>query len=252
MKRKVITIAALLGAASAASIVGTARIARSSDHLDAPATKADPAADINDLYSWVDGSNLVLALTVFPAATGASDAGAGSQFSNTVQYVIHTASGTAFGNTSAKEDIICTFSAAQVISCWVGSDEYVTGNASVASTDGGPIGLTSADGKVKIFAGLRADPFFFNLDGFHHAEATVEGAEEAGALTFDQASCPQLDPATASTLRTQLQTSLDGGLATDFFAPLNTLAIVVAVDKSLVTKGGTVVSAWASTHVSPS
>jgi hypothetical protein len=249
MKRKVLTMAALLGAASAASIFGTTRVARSSDHLDAPATKADPAADINDLYAWVDGSNLVLALTVFPAASGPTDAGLGSQFSNTVQYVIHTSSGTAFGNTSAKEDIICTFDTSQNISCWVGADDYVTGNASAASTDGGPTGLVSADGKVKVFAGLRADPFFFNLDGFHNTEHTVEGAEST--LSFDEAGCPTLDPGTAATLRTQLQTNPDGGLAVDFFAPLNTLAIVVSVDKSLVTKGGTVVSTWASTHVSP-
>jgi hypothetical protein len=243
-------MAALLGAASAASIFGTTRVARSSDHLDAPATKADPTADINDLYAWMDGSNLVLALTVFPEATGpTADGGLGAQFSNTVQYVIHTSSGTAFGNTSASEDIICTFDTTQNISCWVGADEFVTGNAGLVSTDGGPTGLVSMDGKVKVFAGLRADPFFFNLDGFHHTEATVESVEST--LSFDEAGCPTLDPGTAATLDTQLKTNPDGGLAADFFASLDTLAIVVSVDKSLVTRGGSVVSTWASTHMSP-
>jgi len=233
---------AAFGAVCAVSVVGTTRVAHSSDHLDSPAVKADPTVDINDVYTWMDGNNLVLALTVFPAAMGPTDAGPGSQFSDKVQYVIHTSSGAAFGQTTANEDIICTFSVAQQISCWVGTDEYVTGDASATT------GITTADGKFKVFAGLRADPFFFNLDGFHHAVATVEGAT---GLTADVAGCPTLDPATAAALRSQLQTSPDGGAPVDFFAPLNGLAIVMSVDKSLVTKGGAIVSTWASTHRVP-
>jgi hypothetical protein len=233
-------MAALLCAAGGVAIVGTARLARSADHLDSPATKADPTVDINDLYGWMDGNNLVLALTVFPAAMGATDASPGAQFSNKVQYVIHTSSGASFGNTTANEDIICTFDATQKISCWAGTDEYVTGDASAAA------GLVSADGKFKVFAGLRADPFFFNLDGFKHTQATVESA--APSLMFDVAGCPVLDGPTAAALRTQLQTAPDGGAPADFFAALNGLAIVVSVDKTLVTKGGAIVSTWASTH----
>jgi hypothetical protein len=240
MNRRVLGVAALAGAASVAMLAGTGRLARSADHLDSPATKADPTVDINDLYGWVDGSNLALALTVFPAAMAGTDGGTGSQFSDKVQYVIHTSSGAGFGSAVANEDIICTFNAAQIISCWLGTDEYVSGNAT------GTAGLASADGKFKVFAGLRADPFFFNLDGFKHTVATVESA--APSLTFDVAGCPQLDGPTAAALRSQLQTSPDGGPPVDFFAPLNGLAIVVSVDKTLVTKGGAVVSVWASTH----
>src|ERR1700690_250654 len=240
MNRRVFSVAALVGAACAATLAGAGRLAHSADHLDSPATKADPTVDINDLYGWMDGSNVALALTVFPAAMAAGDSGAGSMFSDKVQYVIHTSSGSAFGHTTASEDIICTFNAAQTISCWLGADEYVTGDASRAA------GLASADGKFKVFAGLRADPFFFNLDGFKHTVATVESA--APSLTFDVAGCPQLDGPTAAALRSQLQTSPDGGPPVDFFAPLNGLAIVVSVDKSLGTKGGAVVSIWASTH----
>jgi hypothetical protein len=240
MQRRTVGIAVLVSLGCAATVVAVGRIAHTADHMDSPSTKADPTADINDLYGWMDGTNAVFALTVFPAAMAASDAGPGSQFSNTVQYVIHTESGASFGQTTASENIICTFSVSQNISCWAGTDEYVTGNAS------NPAGLSSADGKFKVFAGLRADPFFFNLDGFHQTEADVEAAE--GTLTFDQAGCPQLDPVTAATLRTQLQTAPDGGPAADFFAPLNGLAIVVSIDKSLVTKGGPILAAWASTH----
>jgi len=234
MKRLTI---AVLGCSSIAAIAAFTRLAHSADHLDSPAVKADPAADIADLYAFTDGASSVFAITVFPAATTAA------KFSDTVQYVIHTSSGAAYGTTTANEDIICTFTTAQIASCWAGSDEYVTGDASATT------GIASADGKLKVFAGLRADPFFFNLDGFHAAEATVEGA---GTLPTDVAGCPLLDPGTAAFLRMQLTTNpADGGAAQDFFANLDALAIVVSVDSTLVTKGGALVSSWAGTYQAP-
>jgi hypothetical protein len=238
MKRLILGIAVC---ASVAAALGYARSARSADHLDSPATKADPTVDIDDVYAFMNGNDAVFAMTVFPAAT------TGAKFSDKVQYVFHTASAAAFGPTSASKDIICTFNTAQTIQCWVGTDEYVTGDASQTT------GIASADGKVKVFAGLRADPFFFNLDGFHHAEATVEGAAAVdGGLTFDNAGCPLLDNGTAAALRTQLTTSLDGGAPQDFFKSLNGLAIVVELDKSLVAPSGSpLVSVWAGTYRTP-
>jgi hypothetical protein len=35
---------------------------------------------------------------------------------------------------------------------------------------------------------------------------------------------------------------------TDFFKTLNTLAIVIAVDRSIVTKGGPMIGIWGSTN----
>lgn len=212
------------------------RLARSADHLDSPAAKADPTADINDLYSWMDGNRAVFALTVFPAAP------AGALFSDRIQYVIHTTSSAKFGDPETNKDVVCTFAgttAPQTVSCWLGAtDEFVSGNAS------GAAGLSSADGKLTVFAGLRRDPFFFNIDGFRATVATVKSA--AGGLTFD-AGCPLLDSPTATALQTSLQTT-DGGAPVDFFRDLNTLAIVVSVDKTLITTGGPIVSSWASTH----
>jgi hypothetical protein len=231
---KVFKLTALLACAGAAAVLGYAGLARSADHLDAPGTRAEPAADINDVYTWMDGNNVVLAMTVFPAATS------GAKFSDAVKYVLHTASGSAYGNTTAALDVICTFDTAQRASCWAGTSEYVTGDASATT------GLASGDGKFKVFAGLRADPFFFNLDGFKHTVSTVESA--AAGLSFDVAGCPTLDAPTSATLRGQLQSAPDGGPAQDFFQPLNGLAIVVSLDKTLVTKGGPIVSAWAGTY----
>jgi hypothetical protein len=215
--------------------VTTASVAIGADHLDSPAATMDPAADITDLYTWVDGSNVVFALNVSPLAV------AGAQFSDKVQYVVHTESSAAFGMPGTKVDIICTFDADQKISCWVGDKDYVTGSAS--STEG----LKSDSGKFKVFAGLRDDPFFFNLEGFKDTAGTVIGA--AGGLMFDPAGCPALDVATSTVLVGMLKGTGKGTMpAKDFFAGKNVLSIVLSVDKSLLNGGGAFMSAWSSTN----
>src|SRR5205085_3071043 len=122
----------------------------------------------------------------------------------------------------------------------VGRRVRVTGDASAEG------GLRSRDGKVRVFAGLRNDPFFFNLPGFRATARIVAGA--AGSLTFDPAGCPALDAATSAALVGQLQTAPGGGPAVDNFARFNVLAIVVSVSKSLVTRDGPVVAVWGSTN----
>lgn len=224
--------------------LGVAGPAESADHRDAPATVADPASDINDVFTFLDGSRFVMVMTVSPFAA------AGAKFSTATQYVFHTSSGSKFGTTTANEDFICTFDASQKVSCWAGSDDYVTGDASKADTP-----LASSSGKVKVFAGMRSDPFFFNLQGFKDTVKTVEGA--AGSLMFDTSGCPKVDAGTAGALGNLLkETSSSDPMASskttaDDFTTANTLAIVLSVDMSLVNKGGSIVSVWASTHKAP-
>ena len=235
----------VVGGAGLATAVIAPRVARSADHLDAPATKIDHPADINDVYTFLDGTNVAFVMTTFPAAP------AGTKFSDAVQYVFHTASGAALlTGTTQDYNIICTFDAAQKIQCWGGTDEYVTGDASAAA------GVASADGKMKVFAGMRADPFFFNLDGFKDATKFV--ATNAPALVdagiFNGAGCPQLPVGTAAVVGGKLAGNPDAaaaGIPDDFFKKLNGMAIVVSIDKSLINKGGPVTSVWASTHKKP-
>jgi hypothetical protein len=234
----------LLPKLAAAAAVMVASTALASDHIDAPAVTGpdfngtgDPATDVTDVYAWNDGNNVALVLDVFPNAKAAS------KFTDTVQYVLHTESTTAFGMPGTKKDIIATFDAQQKIQVWLGTDDYATGDASDAAT-----GLTSMGGKFKVFAGLRDDPFFFNLAGFKRAVARVDAAE--GALTFDMAGCPAVDPVTSSLLVNDLKQ--DGmtppGAGKDFFTGLNTLAIVISVDRAAVTAGGPFLSVWGSTN----
>jgi hypothetical protein len=215
--------------------------AMAADHLDGPTVKADPSEDITDLFTWVDGADTVLILNTYPSATTTTT------FSDTLQYVFHTTSAATYGaTTSTPLNIICTFSAAQAISCWVGTTDYVTGTASATT------GLTSASGNVKVFAGLVDDPFFFNLTGFHNAEATVESA--ASSLTFNSFGCPAVPGADVTALLTEIGDIPDAGSPTDFFAPSagysgNVLSIVLSIKTTLLTSGGPIVAVWASTNM---
>jgi hypothetical protein len=228
-----------LGLSALAVGLFTAPLALAADHQDGPAATADPSADITDVFAWMssDASKVNLVMDVFPFATGTP------MFSNTVQYVFHTSSRPSYGVAAAATvNVICTFNTAQTISCWAG-DEYVTGDASSTA------GLTSASGKLKVFAGLRNDPFFFNLDGFKATAADVTAAK--GSLSFDSNGCPLLDGPTSTALVTQLRTAPDGGAPKDHFLAANLLALVVQLDKSVLTSGGPLVSVWAATHVAP-
>jgi hypothetical protein len=263
-----------------------APMARAADHGDGTssgiALALEPAADINDVFAWMsaDATRVNLGMSVFPGAA------AGSQFSDAVKYVLHTASSAIYLGTPTRRDIVCTFSNAtpQVASCWLsdpvtGSVKgFVTGNAGTTA------GLATPDGGVKVFAGPRSDPFFFNLAGFRNATAAVAAAiKEAGPTlqgTFIKGvdtthpGCPVLTIAARTAVGTYLNHDCSGtGAPVNFFEKpagtenaactvkpalvatqaMNTgltgniLAIVLTVDKALLTVGGPVLSVWAAT-----
>ena len=212
-------------------------LALAADHIDGPQASADPAADITDALAWMtpDASKVILVMNL------TRNADVGSQFSDSVQYVFHTTSSASYGGAkSADVPVICQFDAQQQVQCWAAGGSYVTGDASGLS------GITSGDGKLRVFTGLRNDPFFFNLAGFRETARIVTGA--ASSLTFDAAGCPALDSATSTALVTQLQTAPGGGPAPDSFANFNVISIVAEVDKSLVTTNGPIVSVAAATY----
>lgn len=228
----------------ALSVLTAASSAFGSDHGDGPGVVMDPPADINDLYAYVAGNgNLVLAMTVFPAAD------AGAAFSDATQYVFNLDAGSAFQQTTESLKIVCTFDVAQAASCYLGTPgeearDWAMGDASATT------GLAGANGTFMVFAGLRADPFYFNLEGFQDAVSSVIAA--APGLMFDEANCPNVSVATSQLLVDQLQSTMGGaGPAVDFFAALNTLAIVVELDPAVFNPQNNLVSVWASTHQAP-
>ncbi len=255
-----------LAFASSAAALGlgallVAHTSHAADHLDGPAASGNPMADIGDLYAWMtpDATKVNLVMTVSPGDDGTR------HFGSTIQYAFHVTAQAGYGMaTGAVEtDIICTFASDTSAQCWVGSGtgasgDYVTGDASAAA------GITSADGKLKVFAGHRADAFFFDLSGFRDAVSAVEtkcGDAQCTGLTFDAAGCPTLDGGTATALGNLLKETSSATAAApctgannvaDCFASLNVMAIVVQVDKTLLSSStNPLLAVWASTHTAP-
>jgi hypothetical protein len=231
---------------------------RAADHLDSSTLAGNPMGDINDVYTWMnsDATKMNLAMTVSPGDDGTR------VFGPTVQYVFHVRS--RVGTTGAmvvaqpggvETNVICTFASNTSAQCWVVSGTTVKGY--VKGDPSATTGLTSADGKLKVFAGRRSDPFFFNLQGFRDAIAAVAGA--AATLTFNAGGCPiNLPDATVAALVGLLKNqSVNGTTGSppcsttvkDCFASFNVMALVVQVDKTLVVNGTDIfVSVYGSTH----
>ena len=210
--RKLIRIE-VLGLLAVAAIATVAAIpAVSADHLDAPSTKKDGRTDINDVYVFHPGTSqnlnrTVLAMTVNPAAGVIS----GTTFRQGARYelLIDT-------NGDARPDITIR---TQFSSVENGQQDYtvrrIKGDDSKIIARGKTNEVENTDG-VKSFAGLRDDPFFFDLANFNL------GAKFCWAT---------------------------GGLPVkDFFLGLNTSAIVVEVPTSMIGSGP--VGVWGRTVVS--
>ncbi len=252
--RRRLAVVALLCAVSPAS--------RAADHRDGNTALADATTDITDVYAFMssDGSKVELILDIQGANTGAV---AATQFSNAALYALHLSSGAAYNPaapTADSDTIICKFdaSAAQNFQCWGPGSEYVTG------ATGTTAGVTSASGKMKVFAGLRDDPFHFNIRGFRATTAAVVAAAGMVPAPFtpDAAGCPVFTSGTtATTLQGVLRSDGAGGAAADDFGHNgasppqsgvvtngNILSIAIELDKTLLAKSGPVVSVWASTN----
>jgi hypothetical protein len=227
----------LLGILAAASIavllLAGHRSINAADHLDSPSVAGGPC-DIADLYSWMspDAGRVVMAMTT-PAAA----------LSNQCQYVFHVGSASAFGEQLTNTMVVCQYDAE--ITCWVGEPGETQGGAYQAKVSGATGDTIEGEG-IKLYAGSREDPFFFNLQGFSTAVETVRGA--AGGLTPNEYGCPNVDAATSAALVEQLSTDGAGGPAADSFAAKNVTAVIVELDKTLVNSGGPVLAIWASTR----
>jgi Polyketide cyclase / dehydrase and lipid transport/Domain of unknown function (DUF4331) len=140
-----------------------------SDHVDGPRSIGEPASDLTDLFAFTspaDRSRTVLAANVFPSA------GANALFSNVVNHalVVRRASLAGSGNATrfAIDDQEYRFS------CRFDALDPALGDAkpiqhgTCSFPDGQSVrfvvnneqGTATPDGKYRVFAGLRSDPFF--------------------------------------------------------------------------------------------
>ncbi len=166
MNRSLIRSAGLLALLAGASISFAA------DHKEAPLITEDPAADINDVYAFpnpADATRIVLAMTVNPLTN--PNQNTNSNFSEAVRYRFEIDF-----NNDGKSDrsIAVTFShienGAQTMTVdFPGKTDDFTAPVSLpsfAAVAPAPTITTSPTG-ITAFAGLRDDPFFFDLTGFN-------------------------------------------------------------------------------------
>jgi hypothetical protein len=249
---------AFLGGAVGLGLVAllAAQRSQAADHLDSPSVSMpSPNADINDVFTWMDGPNLNLAMSVSPADVETRT------FGPDVQYVFHVHSkpqlGVGVQGVGSETRVICTFASNTSAQCWVVEGttikDYVTGDPSSTA------GITSPSGKVHLFAGRRSDPFFFNLQGFRAAIAALTTRfGQNPQIQYDAAGCPtNLSNNETAAVAGLLDDQIAGqppcaATGKDCFANLNVKIILVQLDKSLVNNGqNTAVGVWASTHAAP-
>jgi hypothetical protein len=206
--------AALVLAGLTVATLGPLSGAGAADHLDAPGTMSPSnriELDINDVYVFEGRpGTTTLAMTVHPLA------GPTSEFADRSVGAYHLRIDT---NGDAVPDIAYAFS--------VRDDKVQVRRATGSQADspralGTTLGFATLDEPTtlrdgtKVFAGLRSDPFFFDLSGFL---GTVEGRG----------------------------TDALGNDPTDFFADLNTLALVVEVPDSRLADS---IGVWATSSAS--
>ena len=133
-----------------AAAMGLMVQANAADHRDSPIATNDPTADINDVYTFINPTNpaeLIVAVTVVPFANALS------RFSSAVDYRLHIDNGGG---------------AEQVLSCrFPGSTQFVCDGIPGLSASGGVGATRTGTGGLRVYTGLRDDPFFFDLTAFN-------------------------------------------------------------------------------------
>ncbi len=219
----------ILGAAAVVLTIGAAPFLTSAaDHIDASAfgsigspgnafapNSVNGERDINDVYAFqgADASRTVLIMTTNPAINLF-----GGNFGTNVRYILNVDN-----DGDAIQDLAYVVRFGDQDSA--GNQHFkitaYEGSRAQSLTGGKPIvqGFTNGKGKVKAadglwaFAGVRSDPFFFDLTGF------------VGTLF-------------------NIGTDDLGNGPTDFFAPLNTNAIVIEVPDDQL---GGAIGVWGQT-----
>ena len=216
-----------------------------SDHLDAPTAKHDAKIDITDLYAFKAGAGTTLILNVNPLTSPADSKTA--RFSSKALYqfkidlngdaVPDIAYRIRFNNTRTASDgaVLQTFTVKRDRFASARADTWTGTTIAIGSTT--PYGrsprIAPTLGGGKAFAGIRDDPFFFDLPGFVQFKSellkgtTTLGAPGGGAGTL-----------------------LGGFTGADTFAGTNTSSIALWVPNALLGGTGRHIGIWATTSYS--
>ncbi len=187
LSRRALAMAALVAAVAMFAWAGLgAGGVRSADHADAPLAASDRAADLADVYAFRSPErpdNLVVALTVNPLTAPAANAS--SNFAPGVNYNIHVDN---TGDLVADATVTARFSGDPLMFRITGLGDPISGLVTVPAATPGTPQITEAGG-IRIFAGQRDDPFFFDLVGFSNFVAAPSvpaiGLRPAGETPSD-------------------------------------------------------------------
>ena len=185
MRRKYLAIATVLalglGAAAVWTIApGAQSPAEAADHTDPPGrtsgTSADSAADIGDLYTFVRGEDVVFVLTLAgPAMAVEGQTGTYDRDVNYQIWVDPDGIQTETGGGPMPAEAITVRFGQNSSGHWGMQIDGFPGQTGMVS---GPVEFTNELGTGgaagKFWAGLRDDPFFFDLTGFGETGSTAE------------------------------------------------------------------------------
>jgi hypothetical protein len=241
VRSRILAVVVALGVVGGAAAV---RIAVASDHQDTAEVEFSPKKDLNDVFVFPGrtADRIVLAMTVSSPITPAQARTRG--FGTDVLYQFRV------DNTGdAREDVVL-----QVTFEGAGPDQTVTVRGPAAPIYKGPVSRLLARGPVvrgrtntvlgsaagmQVFAGVRDDPFFIDLEQFFRI--LPDRKPEAGPLS--------MLPGTpsASAFRGP-NPPFAGGTPVDVLRGLNGLAIVIELPESMLTRPGSGrIGVWGTT-----
>lgn len=231
MKRAILAAlaaTALTAAALAAVVTGGPRPSAAADHVDAPGLTPPGGnfqLDLTDVYAWrARNGNTVLAMNV----NGLTAPGKRPVFASGVPNVSRTKAATYWlrvdSNGDAVSDVDLGVSFSKPNAAGV-QTMTVTRNGKrllAGKTSPGKAVTVNREGAVRAYAGLRDDPFFFDLDGFINILSKEAGKSFLGCT----------------------------GARTDFFAGKNVSSIVLELPAGMLTRSGsTMIGVWSATTV---
>jgi hypothetical protein len=230
MKRAILAalaVTALAAAGLAAVVSGGPRPSAAADHVDAPGLTppgGNLQLDLTDVYAWRSrNGNTVLAMNVngLTAPGKRPVFASGSPAVAKTKGVIYWLRVDNDGDAVSDVDLGVSFSKANAKGV---QTMKLTRNGKLllsGKTSPGKTATVSSKGGVRAYAGLRDDPFFFDLDGFINILSKEAGKSFLGCT----------------------------GARTDFFAKRNVSAIVLELPAALLRGDSSMIGVWAATTV---
>lgn len=253
-----------------------------SDHQQSALTELNPYLDINDVYVFPGSADdrIVLAMTVVSPIVGNRTlvGGLPARFDANALYQLHVDN-----NQDGREDVVFQFSFDELANGTQTVDvigpaaprmvqvpgvgvSYGFNTTTTAAVRRGALNSTltaqlaangpAAAGQMQVFAGLRDDPFYVDLEQFlriipDRRPTTGPASQIGGVIPAPPGTVASaFRPACTNNVPNPGQTGRDTrfGCAVDFLAGVNALAIVVELPETQLTqgRGGGQLGVWAT------